>query len=75
MIRLSAFADEISPDLDEQIATLQRQGIRYLDLRSMWNINVLDLSDAHIRQIKQILDAQRHARGGYRFSSRQDRHR
>lgn len=57
MIRLSAFADEISPDLDEQIATLQREGIRYLDLRGMWNINVLDLSDAHIRQIKQALDA------------------
>jgi 3-dehydroshikimate dehydratase len=58
MIRLSAFANEISPDLDEQIATLQREGIRYLDLRSMWNINVLDLSDAQIGQIKQALDAQ-----------------
>ncbi len=58
MIRLSAFADEISPDLDEQVATLQSEGIRYLDLRGMWNINVLDLSDAHIRQIKQTLDAQ-----------------
>ena len=58
MIRLSAFSDEISPDLDEQIAALQREGIRYLDLRSMWNINVLDLSDAQIRQIKQALDTQ-----------------
>jgi len=57
MIRLSAFADEISPDLDEQIATLQHESIHYLDLRSMWNINVLDLSDAQIRQIKQALDA------------------
>lgn len=56
MIRLSAFADEISPDLDEQLATLQREGIRYLDLRSMWNINVLDLSDAQIGQIKHVLD-------------------
>lgn len=58
MIRLSAFADEISPDLNEQIATLQREGIRYVDLRGVWNINVLDLSDAQIRQIKQMLDAQ-----------------
>ncbi|HEY6541268.1 MAG TPA: sugar phosphate isomerase/epimerase family protein [Ktedonobacteraceae bacterium] len=57
MIRLSAFADEISPDLDEQLATLQREGIRHLDLRGMWNINVLDLSDAQIGQIKQALDA------------------
>ena len=56
MIRLSAFADEISPDLEEQLATLQREGIHYLDLRSMWNVNVLDLSDAQIGQIKQMLD-------------------
>ncbi|MGH2498061.1 MAG: sugar phosphate isomerase/epimerase family protein [Ktedonobacteraceae bacterium] len=57
MIRLSAFADEISPDLDEQIATLQREGIHYLDLRGVWNINVLDLNDAQISQVKQTLDA------------------
>lgn len=57
MIRLSAFADEISPDLDAQIATLQREGIRYLDLRGVWNINVLDLSDAQVKQIKQTLDS------------------
>ena len=57
MIRLSAFADEIAPDLDEQIATLQREGIHYLDLRGVWNINVLDLSDAQISQVRQKLDA------------------
>src|SRR5579863_329530 len=58
MIRLSAFADEISPDLDEQVAVLQREGIRYLDLRGVWNINVLDLSDEQIGKIKRTLDAQ-----------------
>ncbi len=56
MIRLSAFADEISPNLDEQIATLQGEGIHHLDLRGVWNINVLDLSDAQISQVKQKLD-------------------
>lgn len=56
MIRLSAFADEISPDLDEQLDTLQRESIHHLDLRSMWNINVLDLSDGQIAQIKYALD-------------------
>lgn len=58
MIRLSAFADEISPDLDEQVAVLRREGIRYMDLRSVWNINVLDLTDEHIRKIRETLDAQ-----------------
>lgn len=57
MIRLSAFADEISPDLDEQVAVLTREGIYYLDLRSMWNINVLDLSDEEIGRIQNTLQA------------------
>ncbi len=34
MIRLSAFADEISPDLNEQIAVLNSENIHFLDLRS-----------------------------------------
>lgn len=57
MIRLSAFADEISPDLDEQVDVLAREGIHYLDLRSAWNINVLDLSDEQVERIRQILQA------------------
>ncbi|HLI07628.1 MAG TPA: sugar phosphate isomerase/epimerase family protein [Ktedonobacteraceae bacterium] len=58
MIHLSAFADEISPDLDEQIAVLERENIHFLDLRGVWNTNVLDLSDAQVRQVKQTLDTQ-----------------
>lgn len=57
MIRLSAFADEISPDLDEQVDVLTREGIYYLDLRSAWNINVLDLSDEQVERIRQVLQA------------------
>ena len=57
MIRLSAFADEISPDLDEQVAVLRAEGIGHLDLRGVWNTNVLDLSDAQVQQIKRTLDA------------------
>jgi 3-dehydroshikimate dehydratase len=58
MIRLSAFADEISPDLDEQVAVLLSEDIHFLDLRSVWNTNVLDLSNEQVAQIKQVLDAQ-----------------
>ncbi len=57
MIRLSAFADEISPDLDEQIAVLSSEHIHFLDLRSVWNINVLDLTDQQVARIKETLDA------------------
>ncbi|HEV2582488.1 MAG TPA: TIM barrel protein [Ktedonobacteraceae bacterium] len=55
MIRISAFADEISPDLDEQVAVLTRENIHYLDLRSAWNINVLDLNDEQVKHIQQTL--------------------
>ena len=57
MIRLSAFADEISPDLEEQIAVLKDEGIGHLDLRGVWNTNVLDLGDEQVEQIKRTLDA------------------
>lgn len=55
MIRLSAFADEISADIDEQISVLQSEGISFLDLRSMWGINVLDLTDEQVQTIKETL--------------------
>ncbi len=57
MIRLSAFADEISPDLNEQIAVLKSENIHFLDLRGVWNTNVLDLSDVQANEIKETLDA------------------
>ena len=57
MIRLSAFADEISPDLDEQIAVLSLEHIHFLDLRGVWNTNVLDLTDQQVARIKETLDA------------------
>src|SRR5258708_39801209 len=57
MIRLSAFADEISPDLEEQIAVLSSEQIHYLDLRSIGNTNVLDLTDSQVARVKETLDA------------------
>jgi 3-dehydroshikimate dehydratase len=56
MAMISAFADEISPDLDEQIAVLGREEIKYLELRGVWNTNVLDLDDAQLADIKFKLD-------------------
>ncbi len=55
MIRLSAFADEISPDLDEQVAVLHSESIHYVELRSVWGINVLDLSDEQVARVKHTL--------------------
>jgi len=55
MIQLAAFGDEISADLSEQVAVLQEAGIRYLELRSVDGINVLDLTDAQVTGIRQKL--------------------
>ncbi|GAC1391452.1 MAG: sugar phosphate isomerase/epimerase [Ktedonobacteraceae bacterium] len=55
MIRLSAFADEISADLDEQVTVLLGENMHYLDLRGVWGTNVLDLTDQQVMTIKQTL--------------------
>ena len=75
MIRLSAFADEISADLDEQIAVLRSENINYLDLRGVWGTNVLDLTDQQAAEIKRGLDAHKISspeirNGGYRIRFR-----
>lgn len=48
---LSAFADEISPDLDVQVAALKRLGVAGLDLRSVGGVNVLDLDADALRRV------------------------
>jgi sugar phosphate isomerase/epimerase len=55
MWTLSAFADEIAPDLNVQLDTLAGESIRYLEFRGVWNKNVLDLSDSEIATVKAAL--------------------
>ena len=57
MWTLSGFADEIDPDLDVQVATIAQLGLNYLEFRSAWDINVLDLSDAQVSQVGETLTA------------------
>jgi sugar phosphate isomerase/epimerase len=49
---LTGFADEISPELDEQLHTLAQDSISYMELRSVWNTNVLDLTDDELQSVK-----------------------
>jgi 3-dehydroshikimate dehydratase len=56
MFTLSAFADEISPHLIEQLDVLESEGIRYLELRGVWGKGVLELNDEEIATIKGELD-------------------
>lgn len=56
MPTLSAFADEISPELDDQLAVLELCGLKYLDLRSMWKTGVMELTDNQLKDIKNAMD-------------------
>jgi sugar phosphate isomerase/epimerase len=56
MWTLSGFADEISPDLDEQVATLQAEDMQYLELRGVWDKNVAELSDDEVRRVRATLE-------------------
>jgi sugar phosphate isomerase/epimerase len=53
---LSGFADEISPDPAEQLATLAAESISHLELRSAWSVNVADFTDAQVATFKAALD-------------------
>ncbi len=57
VVTISAFADEISSDLEEQVRVLRDEGIAHLELRSVWNKNVLDLSDNEVEEIRRTLRA------------------
>jgi 3-dehydroshikimate dehydratase len=64
MFTLSAFADEISADPQEQIDVLSRCGVRHIELRSIHKTNVLDLTDDQVSEFKALLD-----RHGFRLSA------
>jgi sugar phosphate isomerase/epimerase len=49
---LTGFADEISPELEEQLETLAQESMCYMELRSVWNTNVLDLTDDELHRVK-----------------------
>jgi sugar phosphate isomerase/epimerase len=55
MVKLSGFADEISPDLVVQLDTLDELQIHFLELRGVWGKNVLDLDDKELDTVKSEL--------------------
>jgi sugar phosphate isomerase/epimerase len=57
MWTLSGFADEISPELSEQIDTLLAEEMSYLEFRGVWGKNVLDLTDEELDRVRRTLQA------------------
>ncbi|MDX2036516.1 MAG: sugar phosphate isomerase/epimerase family protein [Isosphaeraceae bacterium] len=57
MIRISAFADEISQDPAEQISVLAALGIRHIEFRAIHGVNVMKLSEAQHTEFRNLLQA------------------
>ncbi|HZL34351.1 MAG TPA: sugar phosphate isomerase/epimerase family protein [Tepidisphaeraceae bacterium] len=55
MMKLSAFADEISPDLDEQIRVCKENAVTHFELRGVYGKNVMDFAADLRGQIKSKL--------------------
>ena len=54
---ISAFADEIATDLEEQIAVLQEHGVGALEFRSAWGVNVVELGPERLEVAARLLRA------------------
>jgi sugar phosphate isomerase/epimerase len=52
---LSAFADEVAPDLDEQLRALAGERIGHVELRSAWGVNVVDLGPERLDEAARAL--------------------
>ncbi|WP_040159091.1 sugar phosphate isomerase/epimerase family protein [Nigerium massiliense] len=55
MWTLAGFADEISHDLSEQLALLDKLNIHYVEFRSAWQTKVLDLTPDQLAEAKRLL--------------------
>jgi len=58
MVRFSAFADEIAPDLKTQMAVCAANGVRCIDVRGIDNINVSKFTVAQAKAHKRQMDGE-----------------
>jgi len=53
---LSGFADEIDADPRVQAAVMRALGASHIEVRGVWDTNILDLTEEQLAQLKAILD-------------------
>ena len=53
---LSAFADEYSPNFDEQLEGLKKNGVGFMEIRGVDGKNISDLDEATLKVVKEKLD-------------------
>lgn len=55
MWTLSGFVDEIDDDFAVQCRVAAGLGLKYVEIRSAWGTNILDLDDDQLRRLREIL--------------------
>ena len=55
---LSAFADEASADIREQIAACKQNGIGFIELRNVNGKNISDFTVDEAKELKELLDSE-----------------
>jgi len=56
-MRIFAFADEASPNIDEQIVAMKRNGLCGLEIRNVDGVNVSDITLDKAKEVRAKLDA------------------
>lgn len=54
---LSAFSDELSPDIDEQLKWLSENGVKYIEIRGVNGKNISELDEKEVKELRIKLDA------------------
>jgi len=55
MWTLSGFSDEIDPDFSTQCRLVSELGLKYIEIRSAWQTNILDLDADQLSTVQQTL--------------------
>ena len=56
MWTLSGFVDEISPDFETQCSVAAGLGLKFVEIRGAWGVNILDLDEAQLATVQETLD-------------------
>ncbi|MQY59033.1 MAG: sugar phosphate isomerase/epimerase, partial [Clostridia bacterium] len=55
MWKVGVFTDEISQDFEYALAVAKELGAGYVELRSMWGKNLVDLSSSELEKAKELI--------------------
>ena len=54
-LKIGIHTDAIGEDLAHTLDVVEEMGLKYVDLRSMWHKNIVDLSEAEVREVNALI--------------------